>query len=280
MEGVVIPHPGNLQSKIERIRKGGFGNMHVVADFDKTLTTAFFHGEKRQSLVELIRKYKYLPDGYVKQAYALFDRFHPYENNPSLSPEERSLKMEEWWSTHVKVMGEYGLNREIVSRIVREQPLNARPGLRKFLDNLNARQIPLLIFSASVTDLIEGLLVKEQLWRNNIHVFSNRFAYDSTGQVTGYEGKIIHSLNKGEHALEGMPYFQSIRGRSNVLLLGDSLDDVDMVNGFGYDTVLKIGFLNDKAEELLPHFRERFDAVILDDGPMDFVNELLSQMLE
>lgn len=37
---------------------------------------------------------------------------------------------------------------------------------------------------------------------------------------------------------------QELEGRSNVILLGDSIGDAGMADGVCHDTVLKIGFLN------------------------------------
>ncbi|MDP2666187.1 MAG: haloacid dehalogenase-like hydrolase [Candidatus Diapherotrites archaeon] len=278
MENDLVVNPTDFERKKKALMHGGARQLHVVADFDKTLTTAFHNGEKRNSLVEIIRKYKYLSPEYVSEAYGLYEKYHPMEIDLTLDLQTKKSKMLEWWTTHVKRMSHYGLNREIVERIVREQPLNARPGLGPFLDTLNQKNIPLLILSAGNSDFIEGLLKKEGLWRANIHVVANQLAYDDSGRVMGYKGKIIHSLNKSEAVVKGTPYEGMIRGRRNVILLGDNFDDVKMLAEFDYDTVIKVGFLNDHVDDLRESFSRVYDVLILHDGPIYFVNQLIEEI--
>ncbi|MBM3282078.1 MAG: hypothetical protein FJY86_01915 [Candidatus Diapherotrites archaeon] len=276
---IIISNSSAYQKLVATLREGGPSQLHVVADFDKTLTMGTWKGEKRFSLIELIRKYRYLPEGYVTEAYGLSDTFRPWENDLSLSLEERRSRMMEWWSTHVKVMSKYGLSREIVEKIIREQEMGPRAGLSTFLDTLFVKQVPLLIFSAAVTDLIEGFLRKEKMFHSNMHVISNAFAYDAAGIVTGYQSTIIHSLNKSEVAVKDTPYYSQIVSRPNVILLGDGLGDAEMVDGLEHVCVLKIGFLNDNVEKNLDAYKQAYDVVILNDGKMDFVNELLNEIL-
>ena len=56
-------------------------------------------------------------------------------------------------------------------------------------------------------------------------------------------------FNKNENAIHSSDYFtDAIRGRNNVVLLGDSTGDVKMAVGVPQpNNVLKIGFLNDKV---------------------------------
>lgn len=43
-------------------------------------------------------------------------------------------------------------------------------------------------------------------------------------------------------------YFQKLQGRTNILLLGDSMGDLTMAEGApDVQNILKIGFLNDKV---------------------------------
>ncbi len=278
-DNVIISRTERYEQLVSTLREGGPSNLHVVADFDKTLTKGVWKGEKRFSLIELIRKYHYLPLGYVTEAYGLADTYRPWENDLSLSLEERKKRMVEWWSTHVHVMGKYGLSRKIVEKIIAEQELGPREGLSTFLDTLSAKQVPLLILSAAVTDLIEGFLRKEKMMHDNMHVISNAFAYDAAGIVTGYQSMIIHSLNKSEVAVRDSPYFPLVKNRPNVILLGDGLGDVEMADGLNHACVLKVGFLNDNVEKNLDAYTQAYDVVILNDGKMDFVNELLKEIL-
>ena len=46
-----------------------------------------------------------------------------------------------------------------------------------------------------------------------------------------------------------------------------------MANGMDHETVLKVGFLNENVEELLPKYKEVYDVVITNDGDFELINE-------
>lgn len=59
-------------------------------------------------------------------------------------------------------------------------------------------------------------------------------------------------FNKHENVIHSSPYFKEISGRTNVILLGDSLGDIKMAHGVpSPNTILKIGFLNDKVPRII-----------------------------
>lgn len=280
MENVIVSNPAQFEQKKKAIRAGGPSLLHVVADFDKTFTHSSWNGKKHNSLIELIRTHNYISPEYNKEAFALFDKYHPMEFDASLDLETKKKMMLEWWTTHGRVMAKYGMTKEVVDRVVKEQPIYFREGLRKFLDTLDDRHVPLLIFSASTSNFLEGFLKKEHLWKGNIHMISNRFVFDEKGITTGYdESMIIHTYNKDETALRGSAYSSLVANRKNVVLIGDTLGDATMTDGLPHNVVIKVGFLNEKIEENLPHYQKTFDVVILNDGSFDFVNELLGDIL-
>jgi hypothetical protein len=62
-------------------------------------------------------------------------------------------------------------------------------------------------------------------------------------------------------------------------LLGDWLWDAHMADGFDYENIIKIWFLNNDTPENREQFQKTFDLIILDDGPMDEVNSLLAKIV-
>jgi 5'-nucleotidase len=50
----------------------------------------------------------------------------------------------------------------------------------------------------------------------------------------------VHSYNKGETVVKDLPIYNEIKDRKNIILLGDSLGDPHMADGFDYETIIKI----------------------------------------
>ena len=50
-------------------------------------------------------------------------------------------------------------------------------------------------------------------------------------------------------------------------------------NTFYYKNLIKIGFLNEEIDKLKDIYKKSFDAVILNDGSMDYVNKLLKEII-
>ena len=114
---------------------------------------------------------------------------------------------------------------------------------------------------------------------DSIHIISNSLNYDKDGNAVSIREPIIHVFNKGEIALKGLPIINKLRDRVNVLLLGDSLGDLQMSDGFKYKNIIRIGFLNYEDEEKLEDYKEKYDVVILNDGSIGYVNKLMKRLL-
>ena len=89
-------------------------------------------------------------------------------------------------------------------------------------------------------------------------------------------------FNKDERALRSHPRYAEIAARRNVLLAGDSLGDVTMADGAEppYEHVIKFGLLNDNDAALLPQYAQLFDVLVLDDGPLWPLVDLLQRCCE
>ena len=117
---------------------------------------------------------------------------------------------------------------------------------------LEKNDVPLLIFSAGLGDVIETFLRTKIFGRtgkipSNIHIISNRMRFQNN-RLVGFEDEIIHSCNKGLTPMRELQAKGVFKTRTTALLLGDSVGDVHMADwliksGHVHD-VLKVGFLN------------------------------------
>lgn len=279
-KNVLIPNPEKLEQIKKGFAQGGKKTIHVLADFDRTLTTAFVNGKSLPSLISVLRDGNYLTPDYAEKANALYTKYHAIEIDPKIPLSEKKKAMLEWWKTHFDLLVECGLNKSDLEKVVASDKVKFRKGAKEFIKALQKKNIPLVIMSSSGLggDAIRMYLKKAGMLFENIHIISNAFEWDKDGKAIKMKEPIIHVLNKDETAIQDFPVFKIIKNRKNVLLLGDSLGDVGMVEGFDFENLIKIGFLNEKIEESIKEYEKNFDIVILNDSNMNFVNELLEEI--
>lgn len=275
---IVISNQYKLNKILDAMAAGGPEKLHILADFDKTLTKAFTNGSRYHSVISQIRDGAYLPEEYNKAAHELFGIYSVFERDIKIPITNRQAKMKEWWDEHHKLLIHYGLTKNILRDVVEHKTLILRDGLKELFNQLDHFQIPLVIMSAAPGDLIQMHLEDAGLMTDNIYIIANFYEFNSVGRMTGVKDPIIHSLNKYETTVESFPVFQKIKNRKNVILLGDGIDDIGMIEGFACDNLIKIGFLNEKAEENLTLYKENFDVIIINDVDIYYVQKLIQKI--
>ncbi|CAI5935545.1 unnamed protein product [Closterium sp. NIES-64] len=199
-KGVVIRDIEELQRKKQAMRAAGRDTVQVIADFDRTLTKFTVNGKPGQSCHMLLNlRHPELEE----RGRRLTAKYLPMETDPHLPFEEKFQCMVEWWTAAHDLLLESGITRADVTKSVAAANTAFRDGFCDMLALLEAHGVPLLIFSAGLADVIEELL-HQQLPRSfsNVRVVSNRMQFDESGRLIAFPGRIIHVLNKNEHALE------------------------------------------------------------------------------
>jgi 7-methylguanosine nucleotidase len=270
------------ESKFEKIKKkileDGIEKFHVLADFDRTLTKCFVGDKKSSTSWAQFRNLSLLGEDYIKKSGEMFEYYRPIEIDSNLSRTEKAEKMNEWWERHLELLVQSGVSENILKEVIEKGGIELREGAKEFLNFLKDKKIPLIIMSSGLGDLIEGVLERDGVKFENINVISNFFEFDEEGKSVGFKEDVIHAMNKYETEIKVLPIFRGIEVRKNVLLLGDNIEDVGMIEGFDFDNLIKIGFLNENVEENLELFKKSYDVIILGDGDMNFVNEFLEGM--
>lgn len=280
MNNVFIRDESELEKKINIFKKQGKSKIQIISDFDRTLTQAFFNEKSIQTSYSLIREGNYLSKDYPKIAFALFDKYHPYEISKDLSIAEKSKYMVMWWQEHLKVMIEHGMKQSVIADIVEKNKTIYRQGFFEFSTLLNELNIPLLILSAGLGDIIKGSLEKNKSMHQNMKIIANFYDYDSSGNIKGYLNNIIHPFNKNETSLKNTDYFKKISEKTNIILLGDTLEDIDMHKGANYTNLISIGFLNKQENSKELHdFSKKYDLIILNDSSMNPILEIIKRIM-
>lgn len=256
-------------------------SLHVLADFDRTLTKNFVDWEEKPSLVSVLRREWILWKEYSKKAHALFDHYHPFEVSATVSLWDKKKYMKEWWHKHMQLLVDTWIYKNHISEALSLWKVEFRNGIRRFLGFLEDHNIPLVIISANAlwTDSIRAFFHIQWFNTQNIHIISNEFRWDDTWKAIGYKKPVIHVFNKDETILSEFPHINDkIYERKNVILLGDSEGDPWMIEWFDADNLLKIWFLNKNKDKLGKRYRELYDIVIYDDGDLDLVNTFLENI--
>lgn len=217
-------------------------NLHILSDFDRTLTYSSQDGIKTPTLISLLRDGKHLREDYAARAQALFDEYHPLEISHDLRIETKKPLMIDWWRKHFQLMIECGLRKSDIQDVIEKSHLKLRNGVSDFLKVLHEKNIPIIIISAgAIGDAIPLFLEKNGCNLPNIRYICNQFVWGSDGRAETLKEPLIHVFNKDETIVEEIPELAAlVQDRKNVILLGDSLGDIGMIEGFKYDKLLSI----------------------------------------
>ena len=276
---VRIPRPDEYSTKLRRLVAGGARNLAVISDFDRTITRCFV-GEKRCSSCYNVADGALSPE-MVRYKKQIFDYYFPIEKDPNKTMEEKKPYMLEWYKKSNDSLVDGGFRREWLERAVRAAQeagtLAFRPGFAELLSTLQTHNLPVLIFSAGIANVIAEIfqqLLPSVPLANTTQVVGNEMKFDSDGVLRGW-GPLIHMYNKNQSVV---PESQQ---RQNVLLLGDGLGDVTMADGAATEPacILKVGFLNEHEDELLLQYEAQFDVVILGDQGMEEVQKIIDAVL-
>lgn len=281
MENLLITDQRRFSEIEKKFQEGGLKNIHILADFDKTLTKAFVDGQEIPSIISILRDGNYLTPDYAIKANQLYDRYHPFESDITISKEEKKKQMAKWWTAHFELLIECGLRKTDIENIIKTGKLKFREGFLEFADFLEKQKVPLVIISSAglgKESIIQALKQEKKL-SGNIHIISNDFEWDKNGKAICTKRPIVHASNKDETLVSDFPdIFTAIKDRKNVILLGDNLCDTDMIVGFNYDNLLKIGFLNSGIEEKREAYQAAYDILLLNDSSLEFINDFLRKI--
>ncbi|XP_069953880.1 cytosolic 5'-nucleotidase 3 isoform X1 [Cherax quadricarinatus] len=274
-----IKDMARVDELVTTIVESGFSSLQVIADFDRTLTRVWYNGKECETCHGIMDNSSLMPAFFREDSNKLLAKYYPIEIDPKMSEEEKIPYMIEWYEQIHELIVKCKVSQESLEEMVSSSNARLRDGTEELLSKLHSAEVPVLVFSAGMGDILEQVLRHFNVYTDNVKVVSNFFKYNDKGVMIGFKGDLVHIFNKNENAIHSSDYFDKLKGRNNVILMGDSLGDIKMAMGVPQPSnVLKIGFLNDKVEERLESYMDNFDIVLIDDQTMGVAGSIVGLM--
>ncbi|KAL3998374.1 HAD hydrolase family IE [Acanthocheilonema viteae] len=274
-----------VEQKLNQIINASKNKLLVVSDFDYTLSR--FHDAEGKSCLTTHGVFDSAAWKVSQELGTVLERlkakYFPIEFDPHITIAEKIPHMENWWRTSHEHIIKTGFTKQTIQKFVSEAKLELKEGAEEFVLSLHNHNVPLIIFSAGIGNVIDFFLQKKLgEYPSNVHIVSNMMIYDENDVAVAFSEPLIHTFCKNSAIINGHgSLFHEISSRTCVLLMGDSLGDLKMDVGLECEQVaLKIGFLNYNDETLLAKYLDGYDIVLLDDQTMHVPRLILNSIFE
>ena len=242
----------------------------VALDFDKTITTKY--SANSWSVLES-------EEGFCKEVHQeamdYWNYYAPIEVNYDMPLEQRMEKVIEWYRKNMDLFYDYNLTEDILYKCIDIAKLEFRPGLKEMFKWCYEKGIIVVIVSAGIKNVIVELLNRENCYYDNIHILSNNLVFEN-GKMQKFNSDLIHTYNKNMDGLSEDSK-KIIEKVDNIILFGDLIEDIGIVDDKDLYRTLTIGFLEANVRENLDNYQANFDIVLTDeDASFDKAREIIN----
>lgn len=275
----------DLNEKLKNFNKN---NLIIISDFDFTMTRRYFINPKNNKKEHLLSGFGFydlcpdLPEKFRKETMDLKLKYLKYENDNTISFEERDKYIHYLFSEDIKKIVNLHLNNNFldssIENTIKFKPFYFRYGVKRFYELLKENNIIQIIISGGVKESIEKTLqiLFKDIKMENIKIISNEFIYDDNDNVIDYKKPLIYTFNKSQI------FKDNIKNLENkcILFLGDHINDIDTILNINCLEKVGIAFNNNKNDnESNNIFLKKYDCVICNDGDFIFINELIQEII-
>lgn len=267
---VFIKDLTDVEQKLWHLIKGGKNKLQILADFDWTITKSYMDGRYVYHTFEIFGMCPALCDKYRSETVNLANRYEPLTTDPAYTIEEKVKVLQEWWEKHEDLIRGRNMTDKDIEKAVKLANVPLRDNCDVLFDKCCENAIPVVVISAGVGDIIALMLKK---WIKDISIASNFLKFEGH-KLLGFKTPVISVFNKNTVTIEHS------NDRPNVILVGDSLADINMADGFSkVETLLKIGFLSRKNDQL-GLYLDGYDIVLHEDQTMNVIIAILDSIIK
>eukprot|EP01064_Diplonema_japonicum_P027896 TRINITY_DN4157_c0_g1_i1.p1 TRINITY_DN4157_c0_g1~~TRINITY_DN4157_c0_g1_i1.p1 ORF type:complete len:296 (+),score=68.20 TRINITY_DN4157_c0_g1_i1:610-1497(+) len=254
----------SFQDLLARCRAKTGKKLAVVSDFDRTLTI----GNSIECHILVARSNVFSTS--FKEDMKELDEISLIE------AEKRPVHLTgvEWWRQYNRLLKKHSVkDDDIKSAVVSHPKKLMRPGVADFHETCHTKNIPFVVVSAGITNVVRWAFDKEHGHLPAPHIISNTLDAESTSHpqedpiTSSTKHKAFHHAPSEVHS--------ALSSAHITLVLGDRPADVHVLESHPYGQedsgshhFVKIGLINDLSK--LPAFKESFDIILDGHDPEAF----------
>lgn len=249
----------NKKGTKNKLKNFNIHNTIIVTDFDATLTTS-----NCKSSWSIIPESQNMPPEFYNNLNSLNRKYAPYEMDMLLLDSFKEFLTTEWTKNELNLLIDHNYNENNLIEAVNKEnsPIKLRKGVKQIFSLLNNLNIKTYIVSAGLANSIEILLKKNNCLLPNINIIANKLKFENNIAKSIENSHIINIYNKNI-ALKNH-FGEFLDNNLNIILLGDILHDADMCNKINCKNIVKIGFFENKSNDLFNDYKNTYDIICTD----------------
>lgn len=189
-EGIIYGDESALEQKLGDFIMAGSTGLHIIYDFDRTLTVRKPDVDDDITTWNILRDH--LPPTAQAEYKALYDKYRALEIAETMTEADAA----EWWTAILDLFVQNRINLQEVEADFLHRA-SVRPGTQELFGMCDANTIPTVIMSAGIRDVID-------VWGKAYGIkptltIATALRLDEAGRIIGWEeNTLVHALNKNE----------------------------------------------------------------------------------
>ena len=255
----------------EKLNKfNNLNNYFVITDFDRTLTTA--ESEPTMGVIP-----QYLGGECLEKRTKIYEHYRPLELDYTIEENKKQQIMKEWAKESFTLLTKY-ITKEGIENALLDANLYLRDGAKKFLEEMNNKNIPVVIMSSGVGNIVTAFLEKEGCLLDNIIIVSNFFEFNNEKTYIDFDNIMATSNKEYKKIPENIR--ENLEQKDKTILLGDLIEDIKMIDKEKLSETLTFGFLDENVKQNLERYKENFDIVLTENDNFNTVRKILKNKEE
>lgn len=217
-------------------------DFYVAIDFDKTITDT-------KSCDSWDASANVLGEEFRKESYEMYKKYSPIELDYTISFEDKTEAMKQWYYGVMNLYYKYNLTADKLQKSIDNSKIIFRKGAKEFLEDLNKKNIQVIVLSAGIGNTIEQFLNNNNCYFSNMQIISNFLKFDKNGNIIRHDKNIIHTLNKTMQGHIPNKIAEKLNNKKYRLLLGDCIEDKNMVPKDEWNKTISVRIFGKKCKK-------------------------------